>query len=128
VENVTLKLVQDFSKLIEDFCKDCRLRGMTVESIRRYQSSLNMFADYFNKANLTEVNMPMLKDFLGYLKFERAVKQKTIENDFSALSSFYDYLVFEEITNQNTILPFRRRYLKMYKKDSQDSQRSFLMA
>jgi site-specific recombinase XerD len=101
VENMTLKLIQDFSKLIDDFSKDCRLRGMTVESIRRYRSSLIMFADYFNNANLTDVNMQKLKDFLGYLKFERAVKQKTIENDFSALSAFYDYLVFEEITNQN---------------------------
>lgn len=123
---MTLKIIPNFNMLTEDFCKDCRLRGMTVESIRRYRSSLGMFADYFNHANLIDVNNQMLEDFLGYLKLERGVKQKTIENNFSALSAFYDYLTYKGITGKNLILPFRKRYLRMYKNDSEDPQRKLL--
>lgn len=122
----TLKLIQDFTLLMENFCKDCRLRNMSKESIRRYRSSLRIFADYFNDTNLVEVDMQMLKDFLGYLKYERGVTHKTIENNFSALSAFYDYLVFEGITGKNMILPFRKRYLRMYKNGYDNPQRKLL--
>ena len=123
---MTLKLIQDFNVLIENFWKDCKLRGMTKESSRRYKSSLEIFADYFRNANPVDVNNQMLKDFLEYLKFERGVKHKTIENYFAALSAFYDYLIFEEITDKNMILPFRKRYLKMYKNDSEQAKRQLL--
>ena len=123
---MTLKLIQDFNVLIENFWKDCKLRGMTKESSRRYKSSLEIFANYFRNTNPVDVNNQMLKDFLEYLKFERGVKHKTIENYFAALSAFYDYLIFEEITDKNMILPFRKRYLKMYKNDSEQAKRQLL--
>jgi integrase/recombinase XerD len=126
VETVSLTLLQAFDVLIEAFCKDCKLRGMTEESIRRYKSSLDLFASYFDDADLTDVSMQMLKEFLGYLKFERRVKHKTIENNFSAMSAFYDYLVFEGITETNKILSFRKRYLRMYKEGNDDPQRKLL--
>jgi len=37
-----------------------------------------------------------------------------------------DYLVFEGNTDKNIVLPFRKRYLKMYKNDSEDPQRKLL--
>ncbi|MFH0896995.1 MAG: site-specific integrase, partial [Candidatus Bathyarchaeota archaeon] len=126
MEGINSKLIQDFSSLIEDFCKDCRLRNMTEETIRRYKSPISEFATYFNNANLTDINMQMLKDFLNYLKFVKGVKHKTIENDFTALSAFYDYLIFEGIMNQNLILPFRKRYIRLYKNDSENPQKQLL--
>ena len=123
---MTLKLIQNFSTLIEKFWKDCKLRGMTNESIIRYKSSLGIFNEYFKNTDPIDVNNQMLKSFLEYLKFERRVKHKTIENYFSALSAFYDYLIFEGITAKNIILPFRKRYLKMYKNDSEQSTRQLL--
>jgi integrase/recombinase XerD len=68
----------------------------------------------------------MLEKFLGYLKFERKVKHKTIKNVFSALSTFYNYLVFYGYTNQNLVLPFRKRYLRMYKKEDKESTRKLI--
>ena len=126
MESMTLKLIQDFSVFIENFWKDSKLRGMTKESIRRYKSSLDIFADYFRNANPVDVNNQMLKDFLEYLKFERGVKHKTIENYFAALSAFYDYLIFEGLTEKTIILAFRKRYLRMYKNDSEQSTRQLL--
>lgn len=68
----------------------------------------------------------MLKDFLQYIKYERSVKHKTIENYFSALSSFYDYLAFERLVSTNIVLPFRKRYLRQYKDGYEDPERKLL--
>jgi integrase/recombinase XerD len=42
------------------------------------------------------------------------------------MSAFYDYLVFEGFTDTNKILPFRKRYLRMYKKGNDEPQRKLL--
>ena len=60
------------------------------------------------------------------MRFERKVKEKTLENYFSALSAFYDYLVFEGLVSSNVILPFRRRYLRRYKNGYDDPERKLL--
>lgn len=126
MESLALEPAQDGEALIEKFCKDCKLRGMTPESIRRYKSSLKLYAKYFNHTNLINLSTQMLEEFLGQLKFERKVKHKTIENNFSALSAFYDYLAFHGYADRNLVLPFRKRYLRMYKKNDDESQRKLL--
>ena len=115
-------------KAIEDFCTDCRLRGMTGESIRRYKSSLVIFSNYMaqSSANIFHTDVQKLKTFLHHLRFERNAKHKTLENYFSALSAFYDYLTFEGIISINLILPFRKRYLRMYKDGDDDAERKIL--
>ena len=127
METMILEPNQDVGTLIEKFCEDCKLRGMTPESIRRYKSSLKQFAQYFDHATLINLNNKMLEDYLSYLKFERQVKHKTIENNFSALSAFYDYLAFHGFTDRNLVLLFRKRYLRMYENNNNDSQRKLLV-
>ena len=106
---------QDNKTLIENFCKDCQIRNMTKETIRRYKSTLKQFATYFKQNDLTDLSIQSLEEYLSYLKFERNVKPKTIDNNFSALSAFCEYLVWHSYSNQNFVLPFRKRYLRMYK-------------
>ena len=115
-------------ELLKSFAEDCRLRGMTDESIRRYKSSLRIFLKFLEQkeASLDSVNMEVLRDFLRYLRFERKAKEKTLENYFSALSAFYDYLAFEGLVSSNVILPFRRRYLRRYKNGYDDPERRLL--
>jgi integrase/recombinase XerD len=128
MEKLGLKLVQNLAQLIEDFCEDCRLRGMTNESIRRYKSSLQIFARFLlnTGVNLDHVNQYVLRDFLHFIKYERKAKHKTIENYFSALSAFYDYLIFEGLTSTNHVLPFRKRYMRRYKDSYDDPERKLL--
>jgi len=128
VERLSLKLVQDPGRLIEDFCKDCELRGMTHESIRRYKSSLLIFAEFLlnRGVDINEANIHLLKDFLQHILYQRNVKHKTVENYFSALSAFYDYLAFEDLVTTNMVLPFRKRYLKRYKDGYDDPERKLL--
>jgi integrase/recombinase XerD len=125
---MSLKLVQDPGRLIEDFCKDCELKGMTNESVRRYKSSLLIFAGFLLNRGVYPVNADtnVLKDFLQYIKYERSVKHKTVENYFSALSAFYDYLAFERLVSTNIVLPFRKRYLRQYKDGYEDPERKLL--
>ena len=115
-------------ELLKRFAEDCRLRGMTDESIRRYKSSLRIFLKFLEQkeASLDSVDIEVLRDFLRYLRFERKAKEKTLENYFSALSAFYDYLAFEGLVSSNVILPFRKRYLRRYKNDFDDPQRRLL--
>jgi len=115
--------------LIEEFHEDCELKGMTTETIRRYKSSILIFQEFLaqRKVSLINVNKEVLRDFLRYLRQERKVKPKTIENYFSAMSSLYEYLEFEEYIIKNPVLAVRKRYLKQYKNDgSNNSERKLI--
>ena len=123
-----LQIMQDAEQLLEMFCEDCRLRGMTEESIRRYRSSIRIFLKFLEGRGISvdRVDVHALRRFLQHVRFERRAKYKTVENYFSAISAFYDYLVFEGLVSRNVILPFRRRYLKRYKNGYDDPERKLL--
>ncbi|MEM3881550.1 MAG: tyrosine-type recombinase/integrase [Candidatus Bathyarchaeia archaeon] len=118
METIAVRALADPAVLLEGFSRDCRLRGMTEESTRRYLSSLKIFVDFLEKRGLSlgGVDAFVLRDFLQWL-IERGAKRKTVENYFSALSAFFDFLVFEGYVGSNVVLPFRRRYLRRYKCD-----------
>lgn len=127
LESRKLNIVEA-ERLIEDFREDCVLRGMSEESVRKYISAIRIFTQFLKDKQLefADVDKNVLKEFLCYLKFERKVNHKTLENYFSALSAFYDYLAYEELVPANNVLPFRRRYLRRYKKDNEQYVRRLL--
>ena len=110
--------------LIEDFKQDCFQRGMTAESTRRYISCLRIFLRWLKarRADVREVDKFLLRDFLAELR-QRELKQKTLENYFSALSSFYEFLQYEGIVSANPVIPVRKRYLNRYKKNNNSERR-----
>jgi len=114
------KTVKDEFSLIEDFLRDCDVRAMTKESIRRYKTPLKMFHDFLTSRGKTFSNVDRedVKDFLTHLREHQKCGVKTIENYFSALSSFYEYLAYENLVTENPILSVRKRYLRQYKKPS----------
>jgi integrase/recombinase XerD len=114
--------------LIEEFMADCRLRGMSSESIRGYKSNLKIFHRFLdrNRASLLEVDRDVLRSFLAYLRDERKVSRKRMENYFSSLSSLYEYLAYEGHVAANPVLPVRKRYLKAYKKNGENAERKLI--
>ncbi|NYT10123.1 MAG: tyrosine-type recombinase/integrase [Methanosarcinales archaeon] len=108
---------------IDQFRDDCDVRGMSPESTRRYYSSLRIYAQYLSGINqdMLLVDKNTIKGFLDYLRRERGVGQKTVENYFCALSSFYEFLEYEEYVDRNPINSVRKRYLRRYK-DNDDGQ------
>jgi len=109
--------------LIDQFRDDCDVRGMSPESTRRYYSSLRIYVQYLSSINqdLLLVDKNTIKGFLDYLRRERRVGQKTVENYFCALSSFYEFLEYEGYIDRNPINSVRKRYLRRYK-DNDDGQ------
>jgi integrase/recombinase XerD len=128
VERLTLILVPEVKTLIEGFCYDCKLRDMTDESIRRYRSCLSIYGGFLHGKGVSvgDVDRLVLKEFLQHVRFDRHVKEKTVENYFSSMSAFYDYLIFEELLKMNPVAPFRKRYLRSYKDDANDPGRKLL--
>jgi integrase/recombinase XerD len=109
--------------LIVQFREDCEVRGLSPESARRYFSSLRIYSQYLFSKNqdMLLADKNVVKGFLDYLRREREVSQKTVENYFCALSSFYDYLEYEDYVEKNPINQVRKRYLHRYK-DNDDGQ------
>jgi integrase/recombinase XerD len=118
----------DFNEVLEQFIMDCKLRGLSEKTIIGYKSCISTFMNFLSTKGLSlgDVDNQVLKEFLGYLKFKRRIKHKTVKEYFSALSALYDYLAFEDKVKSNIILPFRKRYLRQYKDDFEDPQRKLL--
>lgn len=76
--------------LLDMFCRDCRLRGMSEKSIIGYMSCLSIFFKFLEKKAVSpvEVDNHVLREFLSYLMEERKIKHKTVKEYFSALSAF----------------------------------------
>jgi integrase/recombinase XerD len=109
----------DTVKLLSEFEGDCKDRHLTDETIGRYKSPLKMFFAFLKVRNQTfvDVDKHVLKDFIHFRR-EQGVDQKTLENNFTALSTFYEFLCFEGYANVNPVLPVRKRYLKRYKDEN----------
>jgi len=114
--------------LVNDFMEDCRLRGYSPETIRSHRSNLRTIAKFLNNhmMSFTDVDKTVLRETLDYLRNERKVSQKTLENYFSALSSFYEYMVYTNLHSVNPVSSFRKRYLKTYKKGHASPKRRLL--
>lgn len=108
--------------LIGDFINDCKLRGMSFDSVKKYKSPLLIFLRFLQQqgTRLADVDRDILRGFIRYLRDERAVKQRTIEAYFSTISGFFEYLEFEGYIIKNPVLAVRKRYLRHYK-DTGDS-------
>ncbi|NWG36105.1 tyrosine-type recombinase/integrase [Nitrososphaera sp.] len=115
---VELKPAVDIAKLMQEFVEDCKVRHLTDETIGRYKSPLKLFFKFVAEKDKSvyEVDKFVLKDFIQYRRGQD-IDQKTIENNFTALSTFYEFLCFEGYTYANPVLPVRKRYLKRYKDD-----------
>lgn len=101
---------QDYLK---EYKSDLRLQNKTDETIRRYLSCLKVYFQFLddNGENFLELNKSVLRGFTDYLRNERNVKDRTLEQYFSSMNSFYDFLKYEGHIDSNIINSFRKRYL-----------------
>lgn len=95
-------------EVLEDFLRDCRLRGRTKRTLEGYKSSVSEFLTIYPEPE--RVTTDELEAYLEVLQ-RRDLKIKTMKSYFSAVSSLYEYLIFKKRTSVNPVLPFRQRYL-----------------
>ena len=102
--------------LIELFVEDCRDREMTPASIQQYRSVILHFFTFLRERGIEPYDADK-RVFIEYLRQRKleGVGQKTLENNFTALSSFYEYLVFQDYVGKNPVVGVRKRYLRRYK-------------
>ncbi|MDF0592202.1 tyrosine-type recombinase/integrase [Methanotrichaceae archaeon M04Ac] len=117
-------------RLIEGFLQDCAIRGMTKRSVESYHSSLKNFAIYVAEQaiSIVEVDKNALRGYIEHLRLYKGFTMRTIEANFSAISSFYEYLVFEGIVSANPVIPIRKRYIKRYKNNDDARTRKLISA
>ncbi len=116
------------AELIDRFREDCLIRGMSAETVRRYVSSLRIYAKYLHDRDLDilDVDRNVLRSFLEYLRRDRNVALKTIANYFTSLSMFYEYLEFEGIVDKNPVNSVRKRYVRRYKDTDEGQMRKLI--
>lgn len=63
---------------------------------------------------------------MEYLRIERNVAHKTVENYFTVLSSLYEYLAYKGYIDLNPVLPVRKRYVRRYKDNNEGQMRKLI--
>ena len=115
-------------ELVRRYREDCEMRGMSPESLRWYVSSIKIFREYLETKGVDffSVDKNMLRGFLEYLRKDRQVSRKTIENYFTSIASFYDYLEYEGMVEKNPFNIVRKRYTKSYKENDEGRMRKLI--
>ena len=118
-------LATDF---VESFKEDCELRGMSPRTIERYISSVRSLKRYLDREGLNGLSTEnkVLMGYLDHLRRERGLRQRTIENDFAAVSSFYEFLIYKGHVDKNPVVSIRKRYLRSYKDNDEGQVRKLI--
>jgi integrase/recombinase XerD len=95
---------------------------MTPEYTVRYISTLKIFDGFLREKgfDLLQVEGTVLRDWLEYLRIDRKVSQKTLENYFTEISSFYEFTLYEGLIAANPVAAVRKRYLRRYKNSDEE--------
>jgi len=119
MQQQTLVQLPSANQLLELFLQDCRDREMTEGSIQSYRWVIKHFFEFLNSHGVSPYKAEK-HVFIEYLRFRKTqrVSQKTLENNFTVLSSFYEYLTFEEYVEKNPVTGVQKRYLRHYKSEN----------
>lgn len=114
--------------LIEEFRRDCLVRGMADRSVESYLNCIKIYRRYLacQEKDILTVDRVAIQGYIEYLRLERHVTLKTVKLHLTALSTLYEFLVFEGHMNSNPILPIRRRYSRRYKDDAEGQNRQII--
>lgn len=123
--NQSTALSDETRNLIKLFHEDCQLRKLvsTMDYIYRVREFCAFLEGREKKPQ--DVDRNDLKALLGHLQ-DRDLKFGTIDRFFTCLSAFYEFLIAEDFTGENPILPFRKRYLRKFKKDNHSETRKLI--
>jgi site-specific recombinase XerD len=113
-------------ELLDDFKDDCELRGMSPATIERYISSLRDLGKYMGEQDIENADKETIKGFLDYLRRDRGLCLRTIENSFAAVSCLYGYLEYHSIVKENPVGTVRKRYLRRYKENGPINERKLI--
>lgn len=114
--------------LIEDFRRDCLVRGMAERSVESYLNCIKICRSYLisRGKDVLTIDRAAIQGYIEYLRLDRRVSLKTVKMHLTALSTLYEFLVFEGHMDLNPVLPVRRRYSRRYKNGAEAQTRQLI--
>ena len=125
VSQSTIAEEPNTSDLIERFHNDCNLRDMVTTMDYVYRTRAYCAFLETRGKNPLNTDRDDLRDFLAHLK-TKGLKFRTIDAIYTSLSAFYEFLIIEGLVEYNPVLPFRKYYLRRYKKDNDSETRKLI--
>jgi integrase/recombinase XerD len=110
--------VDSMTDLLSSFERDAAIRGMAPSTLTRYTWILKDFFKFMGPGNPLEATRKDMRDYVEE-KRNRGLATRSISIHLSALSCFYEFAIFEELTESNPVRDIRKRYLAIYKSDSE---------
>jgi integrase/recombinase XerD len=109
------------AQLVIAFVQDCRDRNLAPGTIENYSLVVKHFLEFLEhmRVHPFEVDRFTLKEYLRHRRSQN-LDHKTLENNFTALSTFYGFLAFEGRVGGNPVLVVRKRFLAEYKEGTSD--------
>jgi integrase/recombinase XerD len=117
---------QIHDELIDRFRKDCELRKFATSN--SYALTVRRFCTWLEMRNMTAPTITKrdLKDYIYHLQQNKGLKFGTIRHNFIAINCLYSYLEEEELISSNPVPAFMKRYLSIYKNDSESESRQII--
>lgn len=100
--NIDLDYESTNNRLLKNFIKTKKLKGLSIKTIEYYNSQLTIFKDWLSKSFL-EVTSDDFKEYLKHKKEKSNCSNVTLNNVRRILSSFYKYLENEDLLIINPI-------------------------
>lgn len=100
--NIDLDYESTNNRLLKNFIKTKKLKGLSIRTIEYYNSQLTIFKDWLSKSFL-EVTSDDFKEYLKQKKETSNCSNVTLNNVRRILSSFYKYLENEDLLIINPI-------------------------
>jgi len=112
--------------LINRFQKDCELRKFSTSM--NYAIVAKRFCAWLDERNIVApaVTKRDLKEYLYHLQKKKLFKFGTIRYDFIVINCLFSYLEEEELISANPVPSFMKRYLNVYKNDSESEKRQII--
>ena len=109
---------------VKEFENDCRIRGLTKQTILTYKCNVLDFlaATHECPAAVTQGD---LRDHLMILQ-QRNYAASTYSSYYASLNTFYEFLIYEGVTTANPIPAFRQRYLSHIMKTTHGETRQLI--
>jgi integrase/recombinase XerD len=107
----------DAEKLIKEYENDCRLQGLTKDTIEIRGYAIRNFARFLESKDIhiLDVDHDDIRAWVEELRINRHRTLETTKKNLGYIGGFYDYLIFENLVSSNPVPIIRKRYLRRYK-------------
>lgn len=93
----------NLKKSVKLYVEMMKINNYTELSIKKYESDLNMFIQYFSnkKYKLQDIETEDIKKYLTFILEEEKLSINTVKHKRQVIKGFFDYYFQQEVININ---------------------------